>query len=219
MFAVKWLTNIVSKKFTTRWQHIVLRHNKAVLSSSAAFIDASVYLSVSIYFAAIIFNYSGDPLLYEDKLGQISTLLAVDAPVAMLLLTYQDLGQDRENMRISLCIVSCLMTFIIQFLFRRVKDFDPASSLCLDWNGKAQKIFRSRFTMKAVWASCVCLFFMCHFVPLYWAQMFRRKILPEGSPKIWDFFVQSPAGTYSKPTLLFSTVTGSYAACDDKIPS
>ena len=144
-------------------------YDAAVVASSASFLDTSAYFSLSISFAAIIFNYKDSPLLYEDKLGQISTLLTIDAPVAIALLSYPWL--ERRDLRVFLAAIATLMTFIIQFMFRKAKKFNPTTNICLNWDSVVEGFFQDRFIVKAVWASLVFPFFVWKVVP--W-QIFRR---------------------------------------------
>ena len=139
------------------------QHESAALASAGVFLDNAVFFSFAVSFAGIIFNYRDAHLLYEDKLGQTATLLAIDAPVAILLLTYADL--DRGAMRGFLVTFAVLLVFIIQFLFRKAKSFNPGTSLCLDWNDFVQKVFLQRFIAKAVWACLVLAFFVSYLVP------------------------------------------------------
>ena len=112
-------------------------------------------------FASIIFNYRDEPLLYDDKLGQTSSLLAIDAPITLLLMGYKVV--DRKKLRITIVMLDALMTFIIQFLFRRAQSFSPGTSLCFAWDDYVQGIFLQRFEAKAVWAVLVLLFVLWSF--------------------------------------------------------
>ena len=152
------------------------QHNSAALASAGIFLDNAVFFSFAVSFAGIIFNSRSAHLLYEDKLGQTATLLAIDAPVAILLLTYAHL--DRGGLRGVLVLFAVLLVFIIQFFFRKAKSFNPGTSLCLDWDDFVQNVFRQRFIAKAVWACLVLAFFVSYLVP--W-QMFRRS--PQDSRK------------------------------------
>ena len=154
------------------------QHDAAALASAGVFLDNAVYFSFAVSFAGIIFNYRSAPLLYEDKLGQTATLLAVDAPVAILLLTYPRL--DRGKLRSVLVFLAVLMVFIIQFLFRKAKSFNPGTSLCFDWDEFVQNVFRQRFIAKTVWF-CLVLFF-CIFLACPWG-IFRRA--PEDTRTPW----------------------------------
>lgn len=77
------------------------------------------------------------------ELGQASTLLTINAPVAIMLLSYTCV--DRKNFRIFLVAVAALMTFIIQFLFRKAASFNVGagldSNLCLNWDSFVEKVF------------------------------------------------------------------------------
>lgn len=157
------------------------RHFTASLGAATVFLDAAVYFSLSVSFASILFNYRGKPLLYEDKLGQVSTLLALDAPVTILLLIYRERGFDRRVLRCILVGVAALMTFIIQFMFRTVSSFNNlSSSSCLDWRDSLEKPFARLFIIKAVWAGLVALFFASHFSPIHLPKWGDRKYEPLG---------------------------------------
>ena len=145
------------------------QHDSAALASAGVFLDNAVFFSFAVSFAGIIFNSRSAHLLYEDKLGQTATLLAIDAPVAILLLTYTHL--DRGAMRSFLVIFAVLLVFIIQFLFRKARSFNLGTSLCLDWDDFVQNVFRQRFIAKAVWACLVLAFFVSYLVP--W-RVFRK---------------------------------------------
>ena len=145
------------------------QHDSAALASAGVFLDNAVFFSFAVSFAGIIFNSRSANLLYEDKLGQTATLLAIDAPVAILLLTYANL--NRSGLRSLLVVLAVLLVFIIQFLFRKAKSFNPGTSLCLDWDDFVQNVFRQRFIAKAVWACLVLAFFVSYIIP--W-RIFRK---------------------------------------------
>lgn len=145
------------------------QHDSAALASAGVFLDNAVFFSFAVSFAGIIFNSRSAHLLYEDKLGQTATLLAIDAPVAILLLTYAHL--DRGALRSLLVLLAVLLVFIIQFFFRKARSFNPGTSLCLDWDDFVQNVFRQRFIAKAVWACLVLAFFVSYLVP--W-RVFRK---------------------------------------------
>ena len=169
-FCLRWITDYVYSKPGKDAPKLLTQHDAAVIASSAVLLDTSAFFALSICFAGVIFNYKDHPLLYEDKLGQTSTLLSIDVPVAIVLLTYTCL--DRRKLRIILVILAALMTFLIQFMFRKVKSFNPGTSLCLNWDTFIQDIFRNRFIIKAVWAGLVFLFFISHYIQwnvLRWA--------------------------------------------------
>lgn len=132
MYGIKLFTDYFAGPKPKKDRKLHNPHDKALLASSGVFLDTSAYFGLSICFAAVIFNYKDHPLLYEDKLGQASTLLTIDAPVATALLSYHWL--DRRDLRVFLAAITALMTFIIQFMFRRAKSFNPGSNLCLDWD-------------------------------------------------------------------------------------
>ena len=152
------------------------QHDSAALASAGVFLDNAVFFSFAVSFAGIIFNSRSAHLLYEDKLGQTATLLAIDAPVAILLLTYAHL--NRGGLRSLLVVLAVLLVFIIQFLFRKAKSFNPGTSLCFDWDDFVQNVFRQRFIAKAVWACLVLMFFVSYIIP--W-RVFRRA--PEETRK------------------------------------
>ena len=72
------------------------------LEGSAVFLDAAVYFSLSVSIASIAFTYRTSFPIYESKLDQITTLLAVDTPVCLLLLIYQEPEIERGILRYSL---------------------------------------------------------------------------------------------------------------------
>ena len=150
------------------------QHDTAALASAGVFLDNAVFFSFAVSFAGIIFNSRSAHLLYEDKLGQTATLLAIDAPVAILLLTYKKL--DRGGLRSFLVVLAVLLVFVIQFFFKRANSFNPGTSLCLDWDDFVQNVFRQRFISKAVWAILVLAFFVSYLIP--WRIFWRA---PEGT--------------------------------------
>lgn len=143
VFTFKMFTDLLKHKRPDKRGKLLDSHDYAVLESSGVFLDTSVFFALSICFAAIIFNYRGEILLYETKLAQVSTLLTIDAPVATLLLSYRWL--ERLTLRTFVVVLTALMTFIIQFLFRRAHSFNPASNLCLNWDAFVKRVFRARF--------------------------------------------------------------------------
>ena len=166
-FGVRLVTDFIYKsRPKPKW---LSQHDSAALASASVFLDNAVFFSFAVSFAGVIFNSRSAQLLYEDKLGQTATLLAIDAPVAILLLTYAHL--DRGGLRSFLVLLAVLLVFIIQFLYRKAKSFNPGTSLCLDWDDFVQNIFRQRFIAKSVWACLVLAFFVSYRVP--W-RMFRK---------------------------------------------
>jgi hypothetical protein len=153
-------THGLSSKLKLFWA----QHSEAVSETATVFLDVSVYFSLSISFAGILFNYRDKPILYEDKLGQTSSLLAIDAPVSILLLIYTEVKKRR--LRYALVAVASLMVFIIQFLYRRASTFIVATSGCLDWRQGLQIEFEDLFIVKAVWGLLVALFFFTHY--MFW---------------------------------------------------
>ena len=141
------------------------RHEAAYLCASTVFLDAAVYFSLSVSFAGVWFNYRDKPLLYEDKLGQTSTLLAVNAPVVILMLIYTRSTFERRLLRYALVAAAALMALIIQFMFRRTGSLDSNSPLCLVWTKDLNGPFDHRFIIKAVWSGLVFIFFGSHLIP------------------------------------------------------
>jgi hypothetical protein len=149
------------------------------LCASTVFLDTAVFFSLSVSFAGIWYNYRGKPLLYEDKLGQTSTLLAVNAPVVILMLIYLQPDFERPLLRCVLVAAACLMALIIQFLFRRTGSLDPKAPVCLVWSQDLKRPFDNRFVLKAVWAGLVLLFFGSHLLPRLapsWARSFKERL-------------------------------------------
>lgn len=175
-FGLGLVTDLVYKgRPKPKW---LSQHDSAALASAGVFLDNAVFFSFAVSFAGIIFNSRSAHLLYEDKLGQTATLLAIDAPVAILLLTYGHL--NRGGLRSLLVVLAVLLVFIIQFIFRRAKSFNPGTSLCFDWDDFVQNVFRQRFIAKAVWACLVLMFFVSYIIP--WRVL--RKA-PEDTRKKW----------------------------------
>lgn len=155
------------------------RHSAAYLCASTVFLDAAVYFSLSVSFAGIWYNYRAKPLLYEDKLGQTSTLLAVNAPVVILMLIYVQPNFERPLQRYLLVAAAALMTLIIQFLFRHSGSLDPKAPACLVWSQDLNMPFDNRFILKAVWSGLVILFFGTHLLPWLapnWARSFDEAL-------------------------------------------
>lgn len=149
------------------------RHKAAFLCSATVFLDAAIYFSISVSFAGIWFNYRDTPLLYEDKLGQISSLLAINTPVAVFLLIH---GQcERPQLRGALVAAASLMTLIIQFLFRRAGDINNISSLCIVWNASLNQPFDNRFIIKAVWAGLIVIFFSTLLLPRFFKDWDKKR--------------------------------------------
>ena len=147
-YSIRMLTDYMRPKRLQIGRRFLDSHDYAVLESSGIFLDTSVFFGLSICFAAVIFNYHGNPLLYEDKLGQAATLLTIDSPVAILLLSYPWI--ERRNLRIFTTVLAALMTFIIQFMFRRARSFNPGSNLCLNWDSFVEQVFKDRFTVYVI---------------------------------------------------------------------
>ena len=149
------------------WFSLLKRHFAASLDASTVFLDAAVYFSLSVSFAGILFNYRGKPMLYDDKLGQTSTLLAVNSPITIYLLIYHQDEFDRPVLRSVLVGLAALMTFILQFLFRSASSFnDLNTSSCIDWSDDLERPFTVLFIVKAVWVGLIALFFATHFIPV-----------------------------------------------------
>ena len=69
------------------------------LEGAAVFLDAAVYFSLSVSIASIAFTYRTSLPIYESKLDQITTLLAVNTPVTLLLLIYREPEFERRILR------------------------------------------------------------------------------------------------------------------------
>src|SRR5271154_5525204 len=69
------------------------------LDGATVFLDAAVYFSLSVSIASIAFTYRTSLPIYESKLDQITTLLAVNPPVTLLLLVYQEPNIKRGILR------------------------------------------------------------------------------------------------------------------------
>ena len=141
MYGLKKLTDYLFKR-PDGIPKLLDSHNYAMRESSGVFLDTSVFFALSICFAAIVFKA---PLLYENKLSQISTLLTIDTPVAILLLSYRWL--ERLTLRVFIVMLTALTTFVIQLLFRRSQSFNPANNLCLNWDSFVERVYRARFTV------------------------------------------------------------------------
>jgi hypothetical protein len=164
---------------TSRLSHFWERHNAAYLCASTVFLDAAVWFSLSVSFAGVWFNYRAKPLLYEDKLGQTSTLLAVNAPVVILMLIYTRPTFERRVLRYALVAAAALMALIIQFMFRRTGTVHANSPLCLVWTADLNSPFDNRFILKAVWSGLVVLFFGSHLIPWLfprWTNRFNEAL-------------------------------------------
>lgn len=162
---------------------VLAQHDAATIAGAGVFLDNAVYFSFSINFASILFNYHAKPLLYEDKLGQISSLLGIDAPVAIALMSYHVI--DRRVLRSFLVLAVALMTFVIQCMFRKSRSFDPSTSLCLDWKGEIQQSFVARFIAKAVWAGLVVTFFASTFFEWGLLSVHPQKTKTSKSRNAW----------------------------------
>ena len=182
---------------------ILAQHDAATIAGAGVFLDNAVYFSFSINFASILFNYHAKPLLYEDKLGQTSSLLGIDAPVAIALMSYHVI--DRKVLRSTLVLAVALMTFIIQFMFRKSKSFDPGTSLCLAWDDGIQQSFIAHFIAKAVWAGLVVMFFATYLIK--WGWLFAHFGKSENSTlrNAWGQRM-SNSSTHIKSKLLSSLV-------------
>jgi hypothetical protein len=157
LFALRWLPNKIYKGSRRPVSNAVKRHPGFLLKTAEAFLDNAAFISLSVSIAGIAYNSKKqEPLIYEDKLAQASTLLAVNAPVAVLLLTYEGLG--RWKFRYFLVGAAALLAFAIQFKFRKAKTFDQAGSICLDWADDDETRFTRLFISEAVWALLVVLF-------------------------------------------------------------
>jgi hypothetical protein len=164
-----------SARLSRLWE----RHNAAYLCASTVFLDAAVWFSLSVSFAGVWFNYRAKPLLYEDKIGQTSTLLAVNAPVVILMLIYTQPTFERRVLRYALVAIAAVMALIIQFLFRRTGTVHSNSPLCLVWTPDLNWPFDNRFILKAVWSGLVVIFFASHLIPSFfpgWTKEFNGAL-------------------------------------------
>lgn len=182
-FGIKLITDYFFNKPDKAKPRVLAQHDAATIAGAGVFLDNAVYFSFAINFASILFKYHAKPLLYEDKLGQTSSLLGIDAPVAIALMSYHVI--DRKVLRSILVLAVVLMTFILQFLFRKSWNFAPSTSLCLAWDDGIQQKFIQRFIAKAVWAGMVVIFFATYFIKAGW--LFSRSKQPEYSTgqKAW----------------------------------
>ena len=158
---------------SSKWIKYCDRHSKAILEASTVFLDTAVYFSLSISFASILFNYRNTPILYEDKLGQTSSLLAVNTPLTLLLLTYNRL--DKRMLRYVLAGAAALLTFIIQFMFRRARSFPARSNVCFNWQEDMEASFDELFIFKAIWGLLVLFFFASHLITWGLPRFFSGK--------------------------------------------
>jgi hypothetical protein len=174
-----WRLKLPPRQSPTIMSRFWERHSAAYLCASTVFLDAAVYFSLSVSFASIWYNYRAKPLLYEDKLVQTSTLLAVNAPVVILMLIYLRPTFERPVLRYVLVAAAGLMTLIIQFLFRRTGTIDPKAPACLVWSQDLNVPFDNRFILKAVWSGLVILFFGSHLLPWLaprWTRSFNEAL-------------------------------------------
>ena len=187
-FGIKLITDYLFNKPDKAKPRVLAQHDAATIAGAGVFLDNAVYFSFAINFASILFNYHAKALLYEDKLGQTSSLLGIDAPVAIALMSYHVI--DRKVLRSILVLAVALMTFVIQFLFRKSRSFAPSTSLCLAWDDGIQQIFIQRFIAKAVWAGMVVIFFATYFIKARW--LFSRSEQPEYSTGKKAWWQESP---------------------------
>jgi hypothetical protein len=169
-----WRLRLPPRRSSSIMSRFWERHSAAYRCASTVFLDAAVYFSLSVSFAGIWYNYRAKPLLYEDKLGQTSTLLAVNAPVVILMLIYTQSTFERPELRYVLVAAAALMALIIQFMFRRTGSLDPKAPLCLVWTEDLNRPFDNRFILKAVWSGLVILFFGSHLLPRIFPSWKRR---------------------------------------------
>ena len=220
LYGIKLFAGCFARERPTVIRRYTEAHDAALMAGSGAFLDASAYFALAVCFAAIIFNYRDHPLLYEDKLGQASTLLTIDAPVATALLSYHRL--ERRDLRIFLVAITALMTFMIQFMFRRAKSFNPGSNLCLDWDSFVEGVFRARFTVKAAWACLVFPFFVYKVMP--WRMLFGRSREPRArrhlpqSLRIWQRLPFWFGFVDSKPAIRIAQFFSTFYACLARAP-
>jgi len=174
-----WRLSLPPRHSFPRLSRFWERHNTAYLGASTVFLDAAVWFSLSVSFAGVWFNYRAKPLLYEDKIGQTATLLAVNAPVVILMLIYTRSTFERRVLRYALVAIAALMTLIIQFMFRRTGTIHSDSPLCLVWTPDLNSPFDNRFILKAVWSGLVVIFFASHLIPSLfprWAKGFNEAL-------------------------------------------
>jgi hypothetical protein len=174
-----WRLSLPPRRSSARWSHFWERHNAAYLGASTVFLDAAVWFSLSVSFAGVWFNYRAKPLLYEDKIGQTATLLAVNAPVVILMLIYTRPTFERRVLRYALVAIAAVMALIIQFLFRRTGTVHSNSPLCLVWTPDLNWPFDNRFILKAVWSGLVVIFFASHLIPSFfpgWTKEFNKAL-------------------------------------------
>jgi hypothetical protein len=94
-------------------------------------------------------------------------------PITTLLLTYQDL--ERKKTRYLLVILMALLTFAIQFVFRKAKAFNPGLSSCSDWSDTdLSDRFKNLFIVTGTWPTLVTLFFIFH-TSRWLISSFRRR--------------------------------------------
>ena len=174
-----WHLSLRPRHSSARLSRFWERHNAAYLGASTVFLDAAVWFSLSVSFAGVWFNYRAKPLLYEDKIGQTATLLAVNAPVVILMLIYTRPTFERRVLRYALVAIAAVMTLIIQFMFRRTGTVHSDSPLCLVWTPDLNSPFDNRFIIKAVWSGLVVIFFASHLLPSLfpgWAKRFNEAL-------------------------------------------
>jgi hypothetical protein len=174
-----WYLSLLPRHSSVRLSRLWERHNAAYLSASTVFLDAAVWFSLSVSFAGVWFNYRAKPLLYEDKISQTSTLLAINAPVVILMLIYTQPTFERRVLRYALVAIAAVMALIIQFMFRRTGTIHSNSPLCLVWTPDLNWPFDNRFILKAVWSGLVVIFFASHLLPSVfpgWAKEFNETL-------------------------------------------
>jgi hypothetical protein len=174
-----WRLRLPPRQSSSLMSRFWERHSAAYLCASTVFLDAAVYFSLSVSFAGVWYNYRAKPLLYEDKLVQTSTLLAVNAPVVILMLIYSRPKFERPALRYVLVAAAALMALIIQFMFRRTGSLDPKAPPCLVWTQNLNRPFDDRFVLKAVWSGLVIIFFASHLLPWLlpsWAKKFDEAL-------------------------------------------
>jgi hypothetical protein len=88
-----------SAEVPSRWAEHWEAFWDSSLKGAAVFLDAAVYFSLSVSIASIVFTYRTSLPIYESKLDQITTLLAVNPPVTLLLLIYQEPDIERGILR------------------------------------------------------------------------------------------------------------------------
>src|SRR5271154_484542 len=96
VFTLHWLINVMYTRLRRPLPRFILRQSQAFHETSEVLLDSATYLAISVSVAGFVFN-EGKPNLYEDKLSQISSILAVNAPVSILILTNNNLKRKKQR--------------------------------------------------------------------------------------------------------------------------